>query len=93
MKFNPQCTTVQRLDQLRIYYKTQKVMEMQVFYSIYSGDQNCKPVRYSDHENLFIRPMVCYSDAWYQGSLVFRSTFEYWSAIHTLGTGHLNSKP
>ena len=41
----------------------------------YSGVLNSKIVRCSDHGDLFARPMVCYSDAGYHGSSVFRSQF------------------
>ena len=39
----------------------------------YSGDLISKLVWYSYHRDLFARQVVCYSDALYHGSWVFRS--------------------
>ena len=41
----------------------------------YSGDLKSQLVWYSDHGDLFDHQMVCYLDAQYHGSLVFRSQF------------------
>ena len=39
----------------------------------YSGDLNSKQVRYLDHGDLFAHLLVCYSDAQYHDSFLFRS--------------------
>ena len=71
-----------------------------------SGNLNNKLVQYLGHGDLFAHGMVCYPDARYHGSSVFRSPFGLRTGIQTTilipvrysdaqyhGTGHLNSKP
>ena len=62
-------------------------------YLRYSSSLKSELDRYSDDGDLFARWMVCYSDARYHGSSVFRSAFGLtdWYSDHHLKTGPLFS--